>query len=289
MIIEAKGLCKKYSNFELRNVDIMLPEGYILGLVGPNGAGKTTTIKMLMNLVDPDSGHIKLFGMRYDLHNEDDIKQRIGYVGEEQIFYDEMSVKWTADFVRHFYAHWENEIYRHLIKQFKIDEDKKVGELSKGNRVKLALALALAHKPDLLILDEPTSGLDPIVRYDILKLLMDVVKDGRRAVLFSTHITEDLDKIADYIVILNEGNVLVSAEKDDLLARTKKVHITVQEFERLPRNLFLCYNLSAADCIAVTKDFPAFVWAYKNMADKSPQAYGMGLNEIMLAYVKGEV
>lgn len=289
MIVEAKGLFKKYQKFELKDVDIVLPEGYIMGLIGPNGAGKTTTIKLLMNIVAPDKGDIKLFGMRWNEENEVLIKQRIGYVGEEQPFYDDMSVKWTADLVSKFYPSWDNKTYTDLIKQFDIDENKKVGDLSRGNRVKFALALAMAHKPDLLILDEPTSGLDPVIRRDILKLLAKFIEDGKRSILFSTHITEDLDKVADYIVLINDGQVLVSAEKDDLIAKIKKIHIKTAEFNKLPANLFIAHKNIGDECMAVTADFAAFRRMYKGIADKEPEAYGMDLSDIMLAYVKGEI
>jgi len=287
-MIEANGLCKKYPAFSLENINIMLPEGYIMGFIGPNGSGKTTTIKLLMNLVKPDKGNIKLFGMEWDEQNEIQLKQRIGYVGEEQPFYDEMTVKWTSDFVSRFYPNWDDKVYNELMVQFNIDRKKKVGELSKGNRVKFALALALSHKPDLMILDEPTSGLDPIIRRDILKILSKFIGDGKRSILFSTHITEDLDKIADYITLINNGRLLISCEKDEIINKIKKVHINNSEFEKIPPSFFIAHKSIGNEVIAVTSDFGAFESIYKNMTGKKPEVYAMDLSDIMLAYVKGE-
>ena len=289
MIIEARKLCKKYPNFELRDVDISLPEGYVLGLIGPNGAGKTTTIKLLMDIIGPDAGEIEIFGMHWNEENEETIKQRIGYVGEEQPFYDDMSVKWTSNFVKQFYPNWDEEFYSDLINRFEIDEAKRVGDLSKGNRVRFALALALAHRPHLLILDEPTSGLDPIIRHEILKILAETISDGRRSILFSTHITEDLDKIADYIVLLNDGQVLLSDEKDTIASQTKKVCMRKDEFERLPLDLFIAHNIISNECVAVTTSFDEFWQVYENITGNEPRAFGMTLDEVMLAYAKGEV
>ncbi len=289
MIIEARRLCKKYPAFQLKDVDILLPEGYVLGLIGPNGAGKTTTIKLLMNIIRPDAGEIRLFGMQWNEENEEIIKQEIGYVGEEQPFYDQMSVKWTSNFVRQFYPNWDDEFYADLINRFEIEEKSTVGDLSKGNRVRFALAVALAHKPRLLILDEPTSGLDPLIRHEILKILAEIISDGRRSILFSTHITEDLDKIADYIVLLNDGQVLLSDEKDQITAQTKKVYLKGDEFHRLPSDLFIAHKMISNECVAVTTKFDELKRAYENITGDEPQAFGMSLDEVMLAYVKGEV
>jgi len=290
MIIEAKNLAKRYAQFELKNIDIFLPEGYIMGLIGPNGAGKTTTIKLLMNITKPDEGEIKLFGLKWSDDNEVKIKEKIGYVGEEQPFYDETSVKWTADFVRQFYPNWDDSLYEDLMRQFEIKESKIVGQLSKGNRVKFALALALAHRPQLLILDEPTSGLDPIIRREILEILAEFIEDGTCSVLFSTHVTEDLDKIADYIVLIDNGSLLVATEKEELLSHVKKVRLKAGEFKDLPSSLFLAHKTENEECIAVTNDFDAFRQAYQKLTSgKDAKAYGMDLSDIMLAYVKGEI
>ncbi len=223
-ILEISNLKKIYREFTLDNISLALPRGYIMGLVGPNGAGKSTTIKAIMNLINYDSGNIKLFGLDYE-NSEEEIKNKIGYVGEEQFFYEDMSVKWIEKFISQHYKQWHSDTFYSLLERFNVSSTKKVQELSKGMRVKLALALALAHNPELLILDEPTSGLDPVIRSEILKILLEVIQDENKSVLFSTHITEDVEKIADYVTYLIDGRIVLSAPKDELLEKWKVLHI----------------------------------------------------------------
>lgn len=223
-ILEISNLRKEYKEFTLNNVSLTLPRGYIMGLIGPNGAGKSTTIKAIMNLINCDSGRIKLFGLDYE-NSEEDIKNKIGYVGEEQFFYEDMSVKWMEKFISQHYRQWNRDEFYALLERFNVSPTKKVKELSKGMRVKLSLALALAHNPELLILDEPTSGLDPVIRSEILSILLEVIQDENKSVLFSTHITEDVEKIADYVTYLIDGKIVLSSQKDELLEKWKTIHI----------------------------------------------------------------
>jgi ABC-2 type transport system ATP-binding protein len=219
--IQLSGVSKSYPGFELEDVSFQLPRGYIMGLVGPNGAGKTTIIRIMMNLARADSGQVSIFGLD-NVDHETEVKRRIGYVPEHHNFYDEMTVGWMARFVRQYYPSWDQSYFDALAARFGIDVNKKAGALSKGNRSKLSLALAMAHRPELLILDEPTSGLDPVVRRDLLAELLDFMGDGERSVLFSTHITSDLDRVADYITIIVDGRIHASDEKDVLLERARK-------------------------------------------------------------------
>ncbi|WP_352419096.1 ABC transporter ATP-binding protein [Proteiniborus sp.] len=223
-ILEISNLRKVYKEFTLKDISLNLPRGYIMGLIGPNGAGKSTTIKAIMNLINYDRGKIKLFGLDYE-SSEEEIKNKIGYVGEEQFFYEDMTVNWMEKFISQHYKQWNREKFNSLIKRFNVSSTKKIQELSKGMRVKLSLALALAHNPELLILDEPTSGLDPVVRSEILKILLEVIQDENKSVLFSTHITEDVEKIADYVTYLIDGRIVLSAPKDELLEKWKTIHI----------------------------------------------------------------
>lgn len=223
-ILEISNLRKEYKEFTLNNVSLTLPRGYIMGLIGPNGAGKSTTIKAIMNLINCDSGRIKLFGLDYE-NSEEDIKNKIGYVGEEQFFYEDMNVKWMEKFISQHYRQWNRDEFYALLERFNVSPTKKVKELSKGMRVKLSLALALAHNPELLILDEPTSGLDPVIRSEILSILLEVIQDENKSVLFSTHITEDVEKIADYVTYLIDGKIVLSSQKDELLEKWKTIHI----------------------------------------------------------------
>lgn len=223
-ILEISNLRKEYKEFTLKDISLTLPRGYIMGLVGPNGAGKSTTIKAIMNLINYDSGEIKIFGLDYK-SSEEEIKNRIGYVGEEQYFYEDMSVKWMEQFISQHYRQWDRDKFYSLLERFNVSPTKKVKELSKGMRVKSSLALALAHNPELIILDEPTSGLDPVIRNEILQILLEIIQDENKSVLFSTHITEDIEKIADYVTYLIDGRIVLSAPKDELLEQWKTIHI----------------------------------------------------------------
>ena len=235
-ILEIKNLCKNYKKFKLSDVNINLPRGYIMGFVGANGAGKTTTIKLIMNMIKRDSGEIKVFdkdNIQYELQ----IKDKIGYVGETQVFYDEMTVRWTADFARRFYSNWDDEFFKQLLKKFNVDSNKKINELSKGMKMKTSLSIALAHNPELLILDEPTSGLDPIVRDELLSVLMEFIQDERRGVFFSSHITSDIEKIADYVTLIDGGKIILSEVKDDILERWKLVKGDINKVNYYKRDL----------------------------------------------------
>ena len=214
--LEVKNLRKKYDKFELKGVSFALETGLIMGFIGPNGAGKTTTIKAILNQVHKDSGEILLWGKdseRYEI----ELKNRIGVVLDEGHFYGHLSLKRMKDMIAPFYKTWDEREYRRHIADFQLDEGKKISELSKGMRMKYAIALALSHGADLLIMDEPTSGLDPMVREELLELLRHVVQDENKAVFFSTHITSDLDKVADRIALLSDGRLLFNKTKDELM------------------------------------------------------------------------
>lgn len=219
-ILEVSGLGKRMDKFALTDVSFAIPRGYIMGFVGQNGAGKTTTIKCIMDFLAYDQGSIRLFG-EDNRKNPVALRNRIGYVSEEPYYYEEMTVAWTGRFVGSFYKGHDPEWFLTLLKRFQVDPVKKVKELSRGMKVKLSLALALAHRPELLILDEPTSGLDPVVRSELLDLFQEVIQDEKCAVFFSSHISSDIEKIADYITIINEGRIVLSTDKHTLLDEWK--------------------------------------------------------------------
>lgn len=214
--LEVRNLRKKYGRFELRDVSFALESGLIMGFIGPNGAGKTTTIKAILNQVRKDAGEILLWGKDNVLH-EIELKNRIGVVLDEGHFYGHLSLKRMKELIAPFYRTWDERQYRRYIADFRLDEGKKISELSKGMRMKYAIALALSHGADLLIMDEPTSGLDPIVREELLELLRRMIQDENKTVFFSTHITSDLDKVADRIALLNDGRLLFNKTKDELM------------------------------------------------------------------------
>ncbi|MBS6006546.1 MAG: ATP-binding cassette domain-containing protein [Clostridium baratii] len=214
--LEVNNITKNYKGFSLDNVTFNLKKGFIMGLVGPNGAGKTTTIKAIMNLINLNSGSIKIF--EEDLKkNEIEIKDRIGFVYDECSSFEDFSIEYNKKIVAPFYSKWNENKFNEYLKMFKLDKKKKVKDLSKGQKMRFSLAIALSHEAELLILDEPTSGLDPVFRSELLDLFFDLIKDGELSILYSTHITTDLEKLADYITFIKDGKVEFSKEKDILL------------------------------------------------------------------------
>jgi ABC-2 type transport system ATP-binding protein len=222
-VLELKNVHKKYKGFTLDGVSLNLPQGYILGLIGPNGAGKTTTIKILMNMVKRDGGSVQVFGLDPQKHAKR-IKNKVGYLGEEQHFYGNKTVAWTGNFVSSFYSDWDTNSFQNLLTNFQISRTKKARELSKGMKVRFSLALALSHNPQLLILDEPTAGLDPVIRREVLELLRKKSKNEGKSVIISSHITDDIMRTADLVAFLVEGKIILSSEKDELLSNWKRIH-----------------------------------------------------------------
>ncbi|MCK9268057.1 MAG: ABC transporter ATP-binding protein [Alkaliphilus sp.] len=219
-ILELNNVSKKYKEFQLNNISFNLEKGYIMGLIGPNGAGKSTTIKLIMNLIKKDSGEIKIFGKDYK-KDEIAVKERIGFVYDENYFYEDLNLLEMKNIIAPFYKNWDEEAFQKHIKVFNLPLKRKIKELSRGMKMKYSLALALSHKADLIIMDEPTSGLDPIIRNELLGILYDVIQDEEKGILFSTHNTTDLDKIADYITFINNGEMVFSESKDEIMNKYK--------------------------------------------------------------------
>lgn len=215
-MLEIKNLSKKFKTFEIKNVSFELKPGFIMGFIGPNGAGKSTTIKLIMNLLKKDSGEIKLFGKDH-IDYEREVKNRIGFVYDENYFYEDLTIKQMKNIIAPFYSEWDEDIFNKYLIDFDLDTKKKIKALSKGMKMKFSLALALSHNADLIIMDEPTSGLDPIFRREILDILYDIIQDEKKSIFFSTHITTDLEKIADYITFINDGEIVFSKSKDEIL------------------------------------------------------------------------
>lgn len=216
-ILEVKNLKKEFKDFSLKEISFTLDRGYIMGFIGPNGAGKTTTIKLIMNLLKRDAGQIKIFGYNNDdADKEIEIKNKIGFVFGENIFYEELTIEEMKGIIAPFYKNWDERVFNDLIRDFSLPRKKKIKELSKGMKIKFSLAVALSHNAELLIMDEPTSGLDPIVRSELLDFLCEFIQDENKSVFISTHITSDLDKIADYITFINDGSIVFSSPKDDI-------------------------------------------------------------------------
>jgi len=214
--IELKTVTKRYKNFALQGASFVIPEGYVMGLIGPNGAGKTTIIKLIMNLIRRDAGEIRVFG-RDNRRDEVAIKSRIGFVYDEPCFHGESSLKDIKRSIAPFYERWDDLLFASLMDEFELSPKQKFKRLSHGMKMKLTLALALSHHADLLIMDEPTAGLDPVFRQDLLRKLSALLQDERKTILFSTHVTSDLEQIADFITFVRAGEILFSTAKDELL------------------------------------------------------------------------
>lgn len=221
-LIEVNGLCKNFDAFKLKDVSFSLEPGYIMGFIGRNGAGKSTTLKCMLNIMNNDGGDVKLCGLSMP-KDEIEIKNQVGYVFGGVDFYPESKIKNITDITKTFYKNWDDNRYNELCQRFEIDQNKKFKQLSAGMKVKYSLAIAMSHNARLLILDEPTSGLDPAARDDLICMFQEFIEDGKHSVLFSTHITSDLEKCADYITYIKEGKILASADKESF----KKSYILV--------------------------------------------------------------
>ncbi len=251
--LEVCGLRKKYKVFSLNDICFSLEEGCIMGFIGPNGAGKTTTIKAILNQITRDAGEIKLWG-KDNIKYETALKNRIGVVMDEGHFYGHLTLKKMKNMLAPFYKRWNEQTYDAYIREFRLDETQKISELSKGMRMKYAITLALSHDADLLIMDEPTSGLDPLVREELLDILQRLIEDERKAVFFSTHITSDLDKIADYIVLINDGRLMLNAPKDDLLDNYALVKGPTELLSASSGDLFMGVRQTGYGFQALAKD-----------------------------------
>ncbi|WP_339221201.1 ABC transporter ATP-binding protein [Paenibacillus sp. FSL H8-0332] len=214
LALDVRNLNKKYPNFQIKDVSFQLEQGYIMGFIGVNGAGKTTTIKSILNMVQADSGEISILGKNIAEH-ETELKQDIGCAFGDIDFYTRSRLKTLTGITKKFYKNWSDETYYSYLNRFKLDENKKIAELSTGMKVKYSLTLALSHGAKLLILDEPTSGLDPVSRDDLLDIFQELIMGGEISILFSTHITSDLERCADYITFIEQGQIVASSEKNE--------------------------------------------------------------------------
>ncbi|MFH1765650.1 MAG: ABC transporter ATP-binding protein [Gemmatimonadota bacterium] len=213
--LQVSGLRKSYQEFTLNDVSFSLPKGYVMGLVGPNGSGKTTIIKLIMNLISPEAGEIKILGLDHR-KEEAQARAQIGFVYDVMPFYADVSLRNTKRAIAPFYEKWNEALFQELASTFDLPLNKKVKKLSQGMRTKFALALALSHEAELLILDEPTTGLDPVFRRELLHGLSGLLQDEGKSVLFSTHITSDLERIADYVTFIRDGSVLLTETREEL-------------------------------------------------------------------------
>lgn len=241
-ILEVKNLNKSYDKFSINNLNFKLNAGEIVGFIGTNGAGKSTTIKSILNIIDIDSGEILFMGNSIK-SNEMNAKLEIGYVGENNKFYNDITLKSLYKFVKESYKdRWDNEYFENLINNiFKIDMNKKIKELSKGMIVKYMIAIALSHKPRLLILDEPTSGLDPIIREEVLNILLDMNKKNNTTIFMSSHITEDIESVCNRVIYIDNGSILLDVDVENALKKYKKIRI--DELNNEQREIFKSFSV----------------------------------------------
>lgn len=274
------GLTKTYKDFVLNDVSFSVPSGSIVGLIGENGAGKSTTINAALGLVQKEAGIVSIFGQE-ELDNEE--KEQIGVVFDGNNFSENLSPKKIGHVMKDIYRSWNNQTFTTLLKQFSLPAGKPIKQFSKGMKMKLAIAVALSHHSKLLILDEATSGLDPVVRDDILDMLLDFVQDETHSILLSSHITSDLEKIADYIVFLHEGRVVFSKPKDELTEQYGIIKCGAAQFDALDKSDIIVYR-------KMDYEWQVLVADRNQMQKKYPKAMIVpaSIDEIMLLYVKGE-
>lgn len=280
-LLTVNNLTKTYDRFALQNLSFSLPEGCITGFIGANGAGKTTTLRTILDLIHKDSGDVRIFGL--DMATDArDIKDRIGVVLDDGGFYDELSLSEMKRVIAPAYSRWSNEDFQRWLKRFRLEPAQKIETLSRGMRMKFALALALSHGAELLIMDEPTSGLDPRVRQDLLRILSEFMADGGKGVFFSTHITSDLDKIADYLIMIDDGRILFQEDKDTLLDTHRILKGDSAALTADTRPLFLSLEETAYGFTGLTRA-PEALDAFPDALVERPT-----VEDIMLAYMKGD-
>ncbi len=282
-ILEVNDISKFYKDFSLEHITFSVPRGMICGMIGENGAGKTTTISCIMDMLKADSGNVRVFGMDYE-HAAREIKSRIGLVmdGLEQNPF--LYVRDMEKIMRRLYQNWDSACFSSYLERFALPLDKRVKDLSKGMSVKLNFAIALSHGAELLILDEATSGLDPVMRDEILELLQEFVTDEKHSVLISSHITSDLDKIADYILFIHEGKISFFKSREDIEENYGVLHCRRELFEALSPDDYDAYIPEMYSYKVLLNNRAAVERHFRDvLADRAT------IEDIMLFYVKGVV
>ena len=276
--LEVRGLCKQYEGFALDHVSFTLPRGCVMGLIGENGAGKSTTIKAILNLIHRDAGEIRVLGWD-NIADERTVKEHIGVVLEDGCFLNTMNARQVDVLMGKAYEKWNSAQFFGFLKRFGIDTDKKIKDYSKGMRMKTNIAVAMSHDAELLIMDEPTSGLDPVVRDEVLDLFYDFMQDDTHAILLSSHITSDLDKIADYITFIHGGRVALSEPRDTLLDIYGVLRCTADQLSALDPSAVRGKRVGAFGCEALVR------------RDGVPQGWSVdpvNIEQVMLFLTRGE-
>ena len=277
--IEIKGLTKKYDGFTLDDISFDVPKGSVMGFIGQNGAGKTTTIKAIFNIISRDAGTIKVLGLD-NIENEYEIKEDVAAVFDELPFHEDFNAKQISIVLSNVFKNWDNEKFKELLTRFALPEKKKIKQFSKGMKMKLQIATALSHDAKLLIMDEATTGLDPVVRNEILDIFREYLQDGERSILMSSHITSDLEKIADCVTFVDKGKILLSGYKDDILDTHGLLKCSKADYENIDKEDIISARITDFGVDAMVSDREMCSKKYSGaVIDKTT------LEEIMLFYV----
>ena len=281
--IEIRNLVKNYGDkFTLGEINLDIPSGIIIGLIGENGAGKTTLIKSILNIIRSDKGNIKIFEKDIKI-NESEIKENIGVVLDNMFFPELLMPKDINSIMKDVYKNWDEQLFNKYLSEFKLKNNQSIKSMSKGMRKKLEITTALSHHPKLLILDEPTSGLDPVVRNEVLDIFLDFIQDEEHTILLSTHITSDLEHIADKIIFINQGKVVLDQSRDDLLDNYGILKCDVDNFDTISKDDIIAYKKNKYDCEILVNDINKIKKKYKDfIVDK------ITLEELMVLMIKGE-
>ncbi|MEK4245877.1 ABC transporter ATP-binding protein [Psychrobacillus sp. FSL K6-2684] len=282
-VVEFTNVTKRFKDFSVKNIDLQVKQGFVTGFIGANGAGKSTSIKMMMNLLRPDVGEIKLFGLDYKKH-EKAIKERIGFVYDGNVFFEGLNMKDIKRIVAPAYKHWDDTVFYQYIEKFELPLNKAIKTFSKGMQMKASLAIALSHHAELIIMDEPTAGLDPIFRRELLDLLQELMIDGNRTIFFSTHITTDLDRIADYIAFMQSGELVFNQSIHDVAENYAIVKGRLDLLDRDTEKAFIHVHRASTGFEALTDNTKAV----KNIFGNSVAIDRASLEDIMY-HLKGGI
>lgn len=278
--IEIKNLTKAYDGFTLDNISFNVPKGSIMGFIGQNGAGKTTTIKLILNLLKRDNGNIKILGMD-NIENEYEIKSQIAAVFDELPFHDDLNAKHIGVILSDIFTNWNRDTYNDFLDRFTLPRKKKIGEFSKGMKMKLQIAAALSHNAKLLIMDEATTGLDPVVRNEILDIFLEYLQDENNSILMSSHITTDLEKIADSVTFIDKGKILLTGYKDDILENHGIIKCRKSECQMIESEDIVSARMNDFGAEIMIHDRRKCLKKYSGLALDNTT-----LEEIMLFYVR---
>ena len=279
------GVVKRYPGFTLGPLDLTLEPGMVVGFVGPNGSGKTTTINCIAGLVVPEAGCVEVFGRRAS-HHAPAWKTNLGVVGEAHGFYRGWTAEGNLHFLSRFYPGWSDQRARRLAERLTLPLDKKVCDLSKGHLAKLAIVAALGHGPRLLLLDEPTAGLDPVVRAEVLDVLWEVLEDGEHAIFYSTHVLSDISRLADELVVLREGRVLLRSAKDELTELWRRISFRLGDTDVAVASA-VEYKRVRAEHQVLSDDGEATLAHLRELGAQAIEQSRMTIDEIAVAILKG--